>query len=116
MGVGGISVLFERKRTRLGEEFFKIKGEGESGLIFNPEVSSKLNAGEVLIVGEVVYKAVQFFWGGAKLSFESEKDVASSPVPMKIVQVGIERMIGRVLAGSPSFSFWGTPRLKRKDL
>ena len=73
MGVGGISVLFERKRTRLGEEFFKIKGEGESGVIFNPEVSSKLNAGEVLIVGEVVYKAVQFFWGGANCPSRARK-------------------------------------------
>ena len=97
MGVGGISILFERKRTRLGEEFFKIKGKGESGVILNSEVSSKLNAGEVLIVGKVIYKAVQFFWRAAKLSFESEKDVASSPVPMKVVEVRIERMIGRVL-------------------
>ena len=61
MGVGGVTVLFEGKRARLGKEFFKIEGEGESGVIFNPEVGSKLNAGEVLIVGEVVYEAVQFF-------------------------------------------------------
>ena len=116
MGVGGISVLFERKRTRLGEEFFKIKGEGESGLIFNPEVSSKLNAGEVLIVGEVVYKAVQFFWGGAKLSFESEKDVAASPVPMKIVEVGIERMIGRVLGRVSIVFFLGNSETETEGL
>ena len=107
MGVGGISVLFERKRARLGQEFFEIKGKGESGVILNSEVSSKLNAGEVLIVGEVVYKAVQFFWRAAKLSFESEKDVASSPVPMKVVEVGIERMIGRVLGRISMVFFLG---------
>jgi hypothetical protein len=107
MGVSGIPILFERKCTRLGQEFFKIEGEGESGLIFDPEVSSKLNAGEVLIVGEVVYKAIQSFLGGAKLSFESEEDIASSPVPVKIVEIGIERMIGGVLGRISMVFFFG---------
>ena len=116
MGVGGVTVLFEGKRARLGKEFFKIEGEGESGVIFNPEVGSKLNAGEVLIVGEVVYEAVQFFFGGAELSFESEEDVASSPVPVKIVEVGIEGMIGRVLGRISMVFFFGNSEAEAEGL
>jgi hypothetical protein len=55
----------------------------------------------------VVYKTVQFFLGGAKLSFESEEDIASSPVPVKIVEIGIERMIGRVLGRISMVFFFG---------
>ena len=78
---------------------------------FDVKGSGELNVGEVMIVGEVIDVAFDLFFGCPVFSFEREKDVASGPVPMEAVEIGVEWMIGRVLRGiSVVRFFWNSYR------
>ncbi len=66
-----------------------------------------MDAGEVAVVREVVDEALQFFFGVAVFSFEGEEDVSAFPVPVEIVEIGVEGVVGGVLGGvSMVFFFW----------
>ena len=106
MRVGGVPVLFEGEGAGMGEEFLEVEAEGEGGGVFDVEVGGELDAGEVVVVGEVVDEALEFFFGVAVFSFESEEDITAGPVPMEFIEIGVEGMITGVLRGVAVVGFF----------
>ena len=99
VGAGGGAVFFEGEWAGVGEEIFEIEGEGDCGGGFDLKAGGELDLGEVVVVGEVVNEALEFVVGGAVAAFEGEEDVASGPVPVEIVEVGVERRVGGEFGG-----------------
>lgn len=75
------------------EEFLHIEFQGDGGVFFNVKVHRQLLAIEVVVVGEVVNEASEVLPGIPVFPFECEKDIAGFPIPMKLVKIGIQRMI-----------------------
>ena len=62
-----------------------------------------------MVIGEVIDVAFDLFFGRAVFSFEREKDVASGPVPVEAVEIGVEWMNGGVLRGiSVIYFLWNS--------
>ena len=75
------------------KEFGHIEFHGDGGVLFHVKVHCQLLAIEVVVVGKVVNEASELLLGIPVFPFEREEDVAGFPIPMKLVDVRIQRMV-----------------------
>tara|TARA_B100001175_G_C19185708_1_gene484278 strand:- start:8 stop:319 length:312 start_codon:yes stop_codon:yes gene_type:complete len=100
----------------LGEKFFEIEGEPNSSFGLHIEAGSQLNPRKILIVGEMENEALGFFLNHSVMALKSKEDVASGPGPVKIIKVGIERVVCGMSGGIFVIGFRWNPNTKANSL
>ena len=76
--------------------------------------SFECDKGAVVIVSKVIGVSIRKFGPSfAPVSFECHEDVAALPVPVQVVEVRVERMIGCVLGGIGVVRFLVRPDVER---
>ena len=64
------------------KELRHIEFYANGSILFDLEIDRQLLPVEVVVIGEVIDKARQFFFGVSIFPFESEEDVSGFPIPI----------------------------------
>ena len=114
----GIAVARMRRGPIFGEgqtieQLLCIERDADARLVLRRERYRKTDRGAVRVIGEMVdITARQFVTTGTPVAFDSEKDVTALPVPVEVVDIRVERMIGGILGRVRVVGFFVRPDFK----
>ena len=95
--MGGDAVVVHRNGTGRIEKRGQVEVQGEGGIVEKIQGRVEIDGGASGVSGEMVGVARWLIVSCSKIALQSQKDVASLPVPVKAVEVGIKGVVGRNL-------------------
>jgi hypothetical protein len=110
--MGGDAVVVHRNGTGRIEKRGQVEVQGEGGIVEKIQGRVEIDGGASWVSGKMVGVArrpIVFF---SEIALQSQKDVAPLPVPVKPIEIGIERVVGRNLGNVGMIGFFVGPEIK----
>ena len=111
--MGGVPHFLKRENSGSCQKLLDIERKAEIRLVGDLKGKGELNPTEVLVICKMINKALELPFLIKIPTLQGQKDVASFPIPVELIQIWIEGMTGAELGRRCVIEFLGTPTEKR---